>query len=169
MHTETQVYIHRHTYTHGHTYIHTFIHTYTQVDTHTYIDTHVHTHTGHGFCSALFFICSCSIIPRHLLRFFSAWNLILYHPRCLGKSYTFSRLNFIHFFQRKAPMSHPHPASGHMRAHAHAHTHTHRLVHTHRHPQSAGDSPIRAFLTPSVPLAVPRPLVGCRPSAAATL
>ena len=131
MHTETQVYIHRHTYTHGHTYIHTFIHTYTQVDTHTYIDTHVHTHTGHGFCSALFFICSCSVIPRHLLRFFSAWNLILYHPRCLGKSYTFSRLNFIHFFQRKAPMSHPHPASGHVRARAHAHTHTHRLVHTH--------------------------------------
>lgn len=167
MHTETWVYIHRHTYTHGHThrhiYIHTFIHTYTQVDIHTYMNTHVHTHTGHGFCSALFFICSCSIIPRHLLRFLCL-ELDPYHPRCLGKSYTFSRLNFIHFFQRKAPMSHPHPASGHARVY----THTQAGAHT-QAPLGARDSPIRAFLTPSVPLAVPRPLVGCRPSAAATL
>ena len=169
----THVYMHTHIYTHTHTWAYTHadtctyidtdthIHTYVHTHIHTYIHTHIytHTHTGHGFCY-LFLRRSCSLIPRPLLLFFSAWNLILYHPPCLGKSYTFSRLNFIHFFRRKAPVSHPHPASGHAhaRVQTHAHTGTPSVPGL---PRPGISHPTRAF---SGAAATPGP----RPSAGAT-
>ena len=77
--------------------------------------THTHTHAQETASVLLFPQTSMLPHPQAFAAVLSARDLIPYHPPCLGKSYTFFRLNFIHLFQRKAPKSHPHPASGHAR------------------------------------------------------
>ena len=97
----------------------------THIDTHT----HVHTHAGHGFCSYLFLICSCSLIPRPLLLFFSAWNLILLPSLLSGKVLHILQVKFHSLFPKESSHESPSPClRPHARARAHTHTHTH--IHT---------------------------------------